>query len=74
MSGAGFFAGTMSPAKTVEPRPGPSPTACSRTARTDGSAEVEATASCQPAAVRLARRCRAMPGRPGISAGRPARV
>ena len=49
MSGAGFLAGTTSPASTSKPAASRSPTTCSSTARTDSSAEVEATASCHPA-------------------------
>ena len=47
---------------------GSGPTACSSTARTDGSAEVEATASRQPGVARLADDP-ATPGRPGSAPG-----
>src|ERR671916_452867 len=50
MSGAGFLRGTMSPARTMKSAARSSPTTCVRTARTDGSADVDATASAQPAA------------------------
>ena len=66
MAGAGFLAGTTSPAKTAKSAARSAPTACSSTARTDGSAEVDATASCQPAAA-ASSTIRAMPGRAGIA-------
>lgn len=50
MSGAGFFLGTTSPAKTATDRASSGPTARSIVARTDGSADVDATATSQPAA------------------------
>src|SRR6478609_980132 len=50
MSGAGFLRGTTSPANTSNRAARPGPTACSSTARTDSSADVDATASRQPAA------------------------
>jgi hypothetical protein len=66
MSGAGFFLGTTSPASTVKSLARTAPTACSSTARTDGSAEVDATASVHPAAC-ASSTIRAMPGRAGSS-------
>ena len=50
MSGAGFLCGTMSPAKTSTDRAWPVPTARFSVARTDASADVEATATRQPVA------------------------
>src|SRR5690349_11211655 len=64
MAGSGFFAGTMSPAKTAKRAAFASPTACSSTARTDSSADVDATASIQPAAI-ASSTTRAIPGRAG---------
>ena len=66
MPGSGFFAGTASPASTLKWAAFSFPTACSRVARTDSSAEVEATASIQPAAS-ASSTMRATPGRAGIS-------
>ena len=48
MSGAGFLAGTTSPANTVTCRAVSGPTARASVARTDGAADVEATATSQP--------------------------
>ncbi len=65
MSGAGFFAGTMSPAYTpaiLARRPGPLTEA--RTASTLFSADVDAQATCQPASSASAM-MRAIPVRPG---------
>ena len=70
MPGSGFLAGTMSPAKTAKCAAVSVPTTCSSTARTDSSADVEATASVQPAAS-ASSTMRATPGRPG---SRPART
>ena len=70
MAGSGFLAGTTSPAKTAKRAAASAPTTCSSTARTDSSAEVEATASDHPAAS-ASSTMRAMPGRPGR---RPART
>ena len=64
MSGAGFLAGTTSPAKHLEPRGQRFADDVHQHRRTDSSAEVEATASCQPAALAAAT-MRLMPGRPG---------
>jgi len=50
MAGSGFLAGTTSPAKTAILAASSGATTCSTTARTDSSAEVEATATGQPAA------------------------
>jgi hypothetical protein len=66
MSGAGFLRGTMSPANTATGVRVPRPTARSSVARTDGSADVEATATSQPAASASAT-MRAMPGRGGTA-------
>jgi hypothetical protein len=66
MSGAGFLCATMSPANTLTDRARSAPTACSRVACTETSAEVEATASGQPAA-RASPKIRAMPGRGGTA-------
>ncbi len=64
MSGAGFFAGTMSPASTSKRAARSVPTTCSSTARTDASDEVDATASFQPSSS-ASPTIRATPGRPG---------
>ena len=65
MSGAGFLWGTQSPASRTSKRAARSgPAAWSRIARTDGSAEVEATASFQPASCASAM-IRRIPGRGG---------
>ena len=66
MSGAGFLCGTMSPANTATARACSAPTARSRVARTEGSAEVEATATGQPAASASAT-TRSMPGAGGTA-------
>ena len=66
MSGAGFLCATMSPANTVTARAFSAPTARSSVARTETSAEVEATARVQPAA-RASATIRAMPGRGGTA-------
>ena len=50
MSGAGFFLGTISPAKTLKREAVASPTVNRTTASTEGLAEVDATANRQPAA------------------------
>ena len=54
----------MSPANTANRAALSAPTACSSTALTDSSAEVEATASVQPAPS-ASSTIRAMPGRAG---------
>ena len=65
MSGAGFLWGTQSPASTTSKRAARSgPAARSRMARTDGSADVDATASFQPASW-ASPMIRRMPGRGG---------
>ncbi len=56
----------MSPANTMISRARPGPTARSRVAVTDSSAEVEATASRQPASSACPT-TRAMPGRGGTA-------
>ena len=66
MSGAGFFRGTMSPANTLTARAFSAPTARSSVTRTEGSADVDATATGQPAASASAT-MRAMPGRGGTA-------
>ena len=66
MSGAGFLRGTMLPANTLTARACSAPTACSRVARTEASAEVDATATGQPTASASAT-TRAMPGRGGTA-------
>ncbi len=64
MSGAGFFFGTTSPASTSKRAARSTPATCSSTARTDGSEDVDATASAQPASCAAAM-TRATPGRAG---------
>ena len=64
MSGAGFLCSTTSPASKVEPGGTLGPAACSRMARTDGSAEVEATPRVHPASC-ASPMIRRMPGRVG---------
>ena len=66
MSGAGFLCATTSPANTMNCLACPAPTARSRVAATDSRAEVEATASRQPASSACAA-TRAMPGRGGTA-------
>ena len=65
MSGAGFLAGTTSPAHTPAIRPRVcSPTTDRSTASTLFAAEVEATATCHPASS-ASSISRFTPGRPG---------
>ena len=73
MSGAGFLFFTASPAKMRNAAACCGPTACSRTARTEASAEVDAMASVQPAACASAM-IRAIPGRAGMSPSATKRV
>ncbi len=66
MSGAGFLRGTMLPANTFTARACSAPTARSRVALTEVSAEVDATATGQPPAS-ASPTMRAMPGLGGTA-------